>query len=69
LSAFVNTESLHYDLLQRTDRTTNFGIVLTDKRTTHWSWNVALTRSLRSSNAADASYHANEIYLGVAYRR
>ena len=69
LSAFVNAESLHYNALDRTDRTTNFGIILTDQRTAHWSWNLALTRRLRNSDVADAGYQANEIYLGVAYRR
>lgn len=64
-----NTESLHYLSLARTDRTTNFAVALTDQRTAHWSWNVSFTRRLRRSDFAGASYHANEIYLGVAYRR
>ncbi|MEO6927241.1 MAG: outer membrane beta-barrel protein [Rhodanobacter sp.] len=69
LAAFANTESRRYESLVRTDRTTNFGVILTNQRTEHWSWNVMFTRRLRSSTAVDASYHANEIYLGVAYRR
>lgn len=69
LAAFANTESRRYESLMRTDRNSNFGVTLTNQQTEHWSWNVMLTRHLRSSTAADASYHANEIYLGVAYRR
>ncbi len=69
LSAFANTESRRYDSLARTDRIRNFGVSLTNQRTEHWSWNVLFTRRLRSTAAIDASYHANEIYLGVAYRR
>ncbi|HWU76427.1 MAG TPA: outer membrane beta-barrel protein [Rhodanobacter sp.] len=69
LSAFANTDSRRYESLARTDRVSNFGVVLTNQRTAHWSWSALFTRRLRSSTAAGASYHANEIYLGVAYRR
>lgn len=69
LAAFANTESRRYDSLARTDRISNFGVSLTNQRTEHWSWNVLFTRRLRSSSAINASYHANEIYLGIAYRR
>ncbi len=69
LSGFANTESLRYQSIARTDRTSNFGVAMTDQRTAHWSWLISLTRNLRSSTALGASYHANQIYLGVAYRR
>lgn len=69
LSAFANTDSRRYESLARTDRTTNFGMILTNQRTEHWSLSTLFTRRLRSSTAAGASYHANEIYFGVAYRR
>lgn len=69
LSAFADTESLRYESLARTDRTTSLGIALTNQRTEHWSWNLSLTRYLRRSTTVDASYHANAIYLGIAYRR
>lgn len=69
LSAFADTESLRYESRARTDRTTNLGIALIDQRTEHWSWTASLTRYLRHSSVADASYHANVIYLGLTYRR
>ncbi len=69
LSLFGNTESMEYRAVARTDRTTNFGLILNTQRTEHWSWNASFTRRLRHSDSAGASYHANEVYLGVVYRR
>ncbi len=69
LSGFANTERLRYDSLARTDRTSHYSISLTEQKTMHWSWRVALTRDWRSSTVAGQGYQANEIYLGVIYRR
>lgn len=69
LWSFANTEAVRYSSLARRDKNTSYGIGLTDEMTAHWSWTLSVVHDLRSSNVADVGFHANEIYLGVVYRR
>lgn len=69
LSAFANTANVDYTSLNRTDRTTNYGIGVTSRRTQHWSVTLSLSHGLRSSTEPGQGYQANEIYLGFVYRR
>jgi len=69
LAAFVNAERLRYTSLQRTDKTYRYGFDLGHQWTAHWSWHVSYIRQLRSSNAIDQSYHENEIFFSVVFKR
>lgn len=69
LSAFANTANVHYTSLDRTDRTTNYGVGVTSRRTQHWSVTLSLSHGLRSSTEPGQGYQVNEVYLGFIYRR
>lgn len=69
LAAFVNAERLTYTSLQRTDKTYRYGVDLGHQWAPHWTWHVSYIRQLRSSNAADQSYHENEIFFSVVFKR
>ncbi|MDE1892787.1 MAG: outer membrane beta-barrel protein [Pseudomonadota bacterium] len=69
LSAFANTANVHYTSIDRTDRTTNYGVSVTSRRTRHWSVMLSASHGLRSSTEPGQGYQANEIYLGFVYRR
>lgn len=69
LSGFGTAERLTYESLDRLDKTYRYGVDLSEQWTPHWSWHVALTRQLRTSDAIGQSYNENEIYFGVVFRR
>jgi hypothetical protein len=69
LQAFADGESVTYHALSRRDRTSEYGIGLSDRTTAHWGWRLSLTHRQRDSNVADQGYRDNEIYLGVIFRR
>ncbi len=69
LSGFINGEKLDYQSLDRTDKTTRYGLDLRQQRTPHWSWHASLIRQHRDSNALGQSYRETEIFFGVVYRR
>jgi hypothetical protein len=69
LTGFGDYQHIDYTALSRTDKTTRFGVALSDQFTQHWSWRVSYTRQLRASTAALQSYHENEIMVGVVYHR
>ncbi|MHA6203868.1 hypothetical protein ACXU4B_05535 [Dyella soli] len=69
VSGFASGDRFTYDTLDRLDRTYRFGADLNHQWTPHWSWRVSYVRELRSSDAAGQSYHANEFYLTVVYKR
>ena len=69
LSAFGDAEKLDYQSLDRTDKTYRYGLDFADQRTQHWSWHVSFTRQTRNSDAIGQSYHENEVFLGVTYKR
>jgi len=69
LTGFINAERLTYTSLLRTDKTYRYGVDVGHQWTPHWSWHVSYIRQLRNSNAADQSYHENEVYFSVVFRR
>ena len=69
LSAFATLEKLTYQSLDRHDRTTRYGLDLRHQWTPHWSWHASVVQQHRNSNAAGQSYHENEIFFGVVFRR
>lgn len=69
LTAFVNAQKLTYVSLDRTDKTYRYGVDLGHQWTPHWSWHVSYIRQLRSSTALAQSYHENEVFLSVVFRR
>jgi hypothetical protein len=69
LQAFTDIDSVTYSALSRHDRTSDYSVGLVDQTTAHWGWRFSLTHRQRDSNVADQSYHDNEIYLGVIFRR
>ncbi|GAB2578881.1 outer membrane beta-barrel protein [Dyella jejuensis] len=69
LTGFVNGQRQSYVSLQRTDKTYRYGADLGHQFTPHWSWHVSYIRQLRNSNAIAQSYHENEVYFSVVFRR
>ncbi|HUA82015.1 MAG TPA: outer membrane beta-barrel protein [Dyella sp.] len=69
LTGFVNAERLTYTSFVRTDKTYRYGADLGHQMTPHWSWHVSYIRQVRDSTAAGQSYHENEVYFSVVFRR
>ncbi|HTC27892.1 outer membrane beta-barrel protein [Dyella sp.] len=69
LTGFVNVERQTYESLSRTDTTYRYGVDLGHQLTPHWTWHVSYIRQLRSSTAIAQSYHENEIYFSVVFKR
>jgi hypothetical protein len=69
LTAFGNYQHLDYTNIDRTDKTTRFGLALSHEFTKHWSWRAAYTRQIRNSTAIQQSYHENEILFSMVYQR
>jgi hypothetical protein len=69
LAAFVDSETLRYQALDRRDRTSDYGVTLTDKRTAHWSLQASLVHRQRDSTVPGQGYSDNEIYFGVVFKR
>lgn len=69
LTGFASYDRLAYQQLERVDKTYRYGLDLSQQWTPHWAWHVALERQLRSSTAAQQSYHENAVFFSVSYRR
>lgn len=69
LTAFANYQHLDYTNIDRTDKTTRFGLAISHEFTKHWSWRAAYSRQIRNSTAALQSYHENEILVSLVYQR
>jgi hypothetical protein len=69
LSAFVDSETITYHALDRRDKTSDYGVSLIDRRTTHWSLQASLMHRQRDSTVPGQGYSDNEIYFGVVFRR
>lgn len=69
LSTFATAQRLTYDSLSRTDTTYQYGVNLIRQWTPHWSTRASFARQLRTSNALGQSYHENQIYFGVVFKR
>ena len=69
LAAFVNAQKLTYASLDRTDKTYRYGFDVGHQWTPHWSWHVSYIRQLRNSSAFAQSYHENEVFFSVVFRR
>ena len=69
LTGFVNAQRETYESLARTDKTYRYGVDLGHQWTPHWSWHVSYIRQLRNSNALAQSYHENEVYFSVVFKR
>ncbi|WP_458071092.1 surface lipoprotein assembly modifier [Rhodanobacter sp. BL-MT-08] len=69
LAGFADVESLTYSSLNRRDRTSDYGLSLSQRLTPHWSWRVRLTHLQRDSTAPDQGYRDNEVYFGVVFNR
>jgi Putative beta-barrel porin 2 len=69
LTGFISAERETYESLTRTDNTYRYGADLGHQWTQHWSWHVSYIRQLRNSTAIAQSYHENEVYFSVVFRR
>jgi hypothetical protein len=69
LSAFVDSETITYQALDRRDKTSDYGVSLIDKRTAHWSLQASLVHRQRDSTVPGQGYSDNEIYFGVVFKR
>lgn len=69
LSAYADTQTLKYSVLDRRDKAFNTGLALIGRSTTHWSWRLSFDHRRRESTAAGQTFTENEIYLGLAYTR
>lgn len=69
LSTFVNQETIHYDALDRRDKTLNYGLSLAGNRTPHWGWRFSLMHQQQNSTVSSQRFHENEIYFGVVFKR
>lgn len=69
VSTFASAQRLTYENLDRTDKTYEYGVDLTNQWTPHWSTRLSFTRQSRQSDAAGQSYHESEIYFGVVFKR
>ncbi|RDS83662.1 hypothetical protein DWU98_04845 [Dyella monticola] len=69
LTGFVNVERMTYTSLVRTDKTYRYGVDLGHQWTSHWSSHVSYIRQIRNSTALGQSYHENEVFFSVVFRR
>lgn len=69
ISAFVDSETITYHALDRRDKTSDYGVSLTDRRTAHWSLQASLVHRQRDSTVPGQGYSDNEIYFGVVFKR
>lgn len=69
LSAFANEETLNYQFLDRRDKRTAYGLSLSGQRTPHWGWRLSFAHQQQSSTDATQTFHENEIYFGVIFKR
>ncbi|GLQ46132.1 hypothetical protein GCM10007862_11830 [Dyella lipolytica] len=69
LSAFANYEKRNYDVIDRHDKFSNYGVSLLNQRTPHWAIRLALSRIQLSSSTPLQGYQSNVIYIGVVYTR
>lgn len=69
LTGFVNAERLTYTSFVRTDKTYRWGADLGHQWAPHWTWHVSYIRQVRNSNAVAQSYHENEVFFSVVFRR
>ncbi|WP_233842638.1 outer membrane beta-barrel protein [Dyella sp. 2HG41-7] len=69
LTGFINAEKLKYTSFVRTDKTYRYGVDLGHQMTPHWSWHVSYIRQIRNSDAVAQSYHENEVFFSVVFRR
>jgi hypothetical protein len=69
ITGFINAQRLVYTSLDRTDKTYRYGADLGHQWTSHWTWHVSYIHQLRNSTAVAQSYHENEVFFSVVYRR
>lgn len=69
VSGFATGGRLDYDTIARQDKAYRYGVAFTHQLTSHWSWSTSLIRQIQSSNAVGQSYHENEIFLTLVYKR
>jgi hypothetical protein len=69
LTGFFNAQRQAYTSLERTDKTYRYGVDLGHQWTPHWTWHVSYIRQLRNSNAVAQSYHENEVFFSVVFKR
>ncbi|WP_243040980.1 outer membrane beta-barrel protein [Dyella sedimenti] len=69
VSVFGTADRTTYDTISRRDRTYRYGLAFNHQFTSHWSWSASFARQTQSSNTAGQSYHENEIFLTVTYKR
>jgi len=69
LSAVASAEKTAYDTLARRDRSTIYGVTLSQQRSTHWGWRTSFSHQDRKSNVAGQGYRENQVYFAVIYSR
>jgi hypothetical protein len=69
ISAFAEGGRLVYETIDRHDKQYRYGTAFTQQLTKHWSWSTSFVRLVQTSNAVGQSYHENEIYLTLVYKR
>lgn len=69
VSGFVQGDRVTYDTIDRHDKAYRFGFAFNQTLTQHWSWSASYVRQIQHSDAVGQSYHENEYFLSLVYKR
>lgn len=69
VSGFASGQRVTYDNIARHDKGYRYGLAFNHQLTPHWSWGGSYVRQLQHSDTAGQSYHENEYFLTVVYKR
>ncbi|WP_114238524.1 outer membrane beta-barrel protein [Dyella sp. C9] len=69
VSGFASGSRITYDTIDRLDKAYRYGVAFSHQFTQHWSWGASYVRQTQNSDAVGQSYHENEYFLTVTYKR
>jgi hypothetical protein len=69
ISGFAQGDRATYDTIDRHDKAYRYGTAFTQQLTQHWSWSTSFVRQVQHSDAVGQSYHENEVFLTLVYKR
>ncbi|WP_243049129.1 outer membrane beta-barrel protein [Dyella sp. RRB7] len=69
VSAFATGGRLDYETINRHDKAYRYGTAFSQQLTSHWSWSASFVRQIQASDAVGQSYHENEVFLTLVYKR
>ncbi|HET6554404.1 MAG TPA: outer membrane beta-barrel protein [Dyella sp.] len=69
ITGFASGERVTYDNIDRHDKNYGFGLGFNHEFTPHWSWGGSYARHIQHSDAVGQSYHENEYFLTLVYKR